>query len=67
MHYSTSAEVAYIDKFINILYKGIVIIEITVVVKRIFEAIFCLTSYASAINIVEIAVGVPACSIKADD
>ena len=38
----------------------IVIIEIKVVVKRIFEAIFCFTPYASAIKIVDIAVGVAA-------
>jgi len=44
----------------RIFKRGIVTIEIKVVVKRIFEEIFCFTSYASAINIVEIAVGVPA-------
>jgi len=40
--------------------RGIVIIEIKVEVKRIFDAIFCFTLYASAIKIVDIAVGVPA-------
>jgi len=44
----------------RIFNSGIVNIEIKVVVKRIFEAIFWLMSYASAINIVDIAVGVPA-------
>ena len=53
--------------FISTFKRGIVAIEIKDVVKRIFDAIFCFTSYASAINIVDIAVGVPAWSITADD
>ena len=38
-----SIQVVCINKFINSFNKGIVIIEIKVVVKRIFEAIFCFT------------------------
>jgi len=50
----------YLTAINKIFKRGIVNIEIKVVVKSIFEAIFCLTSYASAINIVDIAVGVAA-------
>ena len=50
----------YLNVFKRIFKSGIVTIEIKVEVKRIFDAIFCFTLYASAIKIVDIAVGVPA-------
>ena len=46
--------------FLKTFKRGIVTIEIKVVVKSILEAIFCFILYASAIKIVDIAVGVPA-------
>ena len=51
----------------RIFKRGIVTIEIKVVVKSILEAIFCFILYASAIKIVDIAVGVPAWRITAAD
>ena len=56
----------YEDKFIKKAKEGIVIIEINVVVKRILAATLWFFLYASAINIVDIAVGVPAWRTKAE-
>ena len=53
-------------KLIKNVKVGIVNIEINVVVKRIFAAISWFFLYASAINIVDIAVGVAAWSTTAD-